>query len=78
MCVTLPTKTWNPRSSLAVASLNRVLSNVLPKNGCLTLNINPDLAPKGVLLERFTTDGVHLTRDAYRVWADKLKPLVLN
>lgn len=53
------------RGSHEVASLNRGLRNVLPENGCLVLDLNPDLAPKGVLLERFTTYGVHLSRDAW-------------
>lgn len=74
--VTLPVKMRDPRRSQAVERLNRRLKNDLPGMGCLVIDLNPDLAPNDVLLDRFTGDGVHLTHDAYKVWADKLRPLL--
>jgi hypothetical protein len=74
--VTLPTKLRDPDKSQSIAALNARLMAVLPAAGCQVVDLNPDLAPDGELLERFTSDGVHLSPKAYRLWADRLKPLL--
>lgn len=37
------------------------------------LDLNPYLAPLGGVEPRFTTDGIHLTPEAYDVWAARLE-----
>jgi lysophospholipase L1-like esterase len=74
--VTLPTKLRDPDKSQSIAALNVFLMAVLPAAGCQVVNLNPDLAPDVVLYERFTSNGVHLSPMACRLWADRLKPLL--
>lgn len=63
-------------ASQAVQRLNEQLRVALSGSDCTLLDLNPALAPQGVLSDRFTTDGVHLTREAYAVWADPLGSLL--
>jgi lysophospholipase L1-like esterase len=43
------------------------------------LNINDKLADKdGKLLEGMTEDGLHLTNKGYQVWADAMKPILIE
>ena len=43
------------------------------------LNINAQLADRnGVLLPGMTKDGLHLTAKGYQLWADALKPILLE
>jgi hypothetical protein len=74
--VTLPTKLRDPSQTETVELLNGRLSDILPEMGCLVVDLNPDLAPNGVLERRFTRDGIHLNQEAYAVWADRLRPLL--
>ena len=37
------------------------------------IDLNEVLSPQGVLLPRFTEDGVHLNEDAYHLWADVIR-----
>jgi len=71
--VTLPTKLRDPVKAQRVTSLNARLQAELLGAGCELVDLNSALAPDGVLLERYTTDGVHLNAGAYRLWAEQLK-----
>jgi lysophospholipase L1-like esterase len=53
-----------------IDALNSALRE-MPADVVIDLSIT--LAPEGVLLEQYTTDGVHLSSEAYRVWAQQLR-----
>lgn len=50
----------------AIASLSK--SRELP-----IIDLNPDLASRGVRKEEMTTDGIHFTEKACRIWAEKIR-----
>ena len=69
----------NARSRNAeVRLLNRLLKENARKRGLVFIDLNRILAPKGELLPRFTTDGVHLTAAAYELWAHKVLDTIKN
>ncbi|MFG0289218.1 MAG: SGNH/GDSL hydrolase family protein [Rhodopirellula sp. JB044] len=41
-----------------------------------TVDLNPVIAPEGVLLPQYSDDGIHFTPDAYNVWIERLKPVM--
>jgi lysophospholipase L1-like esterase len=55
-----------------IAAINEGLAANARTNGYDYLDINADLAPDGVLPERYTIDGVHLNADGYAVWRSTL------
>ena len=71
--VTLPKKLRDPVKAQRVTSFNARLRAELPASGCELVDLNSALDPEGVLLERYTSDGVHLNAGAYRLWAEQLK-----
>lgn len=71
--VTLPTKTKDISKAKAIAKLNSNLKALIQNSKCQVLDLNPVLAPNGMLLEEYTTDGVHLSQRAYKEWAKQLK-----
>jgi len=60
-----------------VDNLNELLSNYAKNNNIRTINLNPILAPQKSLLPIYTTDGTHLTKVAYDIWAKEVRK-VLN
>ena len=77
LCViTLPVKMRKISASQAVQRLNDQLRVTLSGSDCTLLDLNPVLAPQGVLSDRFSADGVHLTHEAYAVWVDHLRPVL--
>lgn len=52
------------------------LNSLLQRQQVDHLDLNTDLAPTGILLPKYTLDGVHLTGDAYVFWRDKMKPFL--
>lgn len=37
------------------------------------IDINPEIAPEGNLLDAYRADNVHFSEEGYRVWAKKIK-----
>lgn len=60
----------------AVAELNRRLAAQAPRGAFLDLN--PGMAPDGLLAKAYTEDGIHLTVAGYRRWQELLAPLVIG
>lgn len=69
---TLPIPPRNRTAAERVTTLNRELRQLLPRHGCEVIDLGKDLAPNGTILNSYTTDGVHLNGEGYRVWADRL------
>jgi lysophospholipase L1-like esterase len=62
-----------------VAAANRGIAKLADGRRIRYLNINAQLADgRGVLLPGMTSDGLHLTAKAYQLWADALKPVLVE
>jgi len=67
--VTLPPLTENAGYNVGLIAISEVIREVARENGVAVVDLNPVLAPNGVLLPQYSSDGVHLTSRAYEVWA---------
>lgn len=59
-----------------VAQLNALLKEYAAKHSIIYIDVNAVLSSNGVLRDEFTTDGVHLTPEAYGVWRELLFPVL--
>jgi lysophospholipase L1-like esterase len=72
----------NPKWKLAseknreVAALNALLKDYAAKESIEFIDLNAVLSQDNTLLARFTTDGVHLTAEAYIRWRTLLEPVL--
>lgn len=60
-----------------INSLNQHLKQYAREHNITIIDLNQDLAPDGLLLEKYSLDGIHLTEAAYKIWATRVKQ-VLN
>ncbi|MBL0315503.1 MAG: hypothetical protein IPP69_06870 [Flavobacteriales bacterium] len=61
-----------------VTSMNQQLRIIAKEEGAVFLDINKSLTyPDGTLQDEYTTDGIHLSDNAYLIWADSISS-VLN
>lgn len=61
------------QGNIYTQSLNNLLELYCTEHNIDYLDLNLSLSPQGSLLEHFTTDGCHLTPDAYIPWAEEIK-----
>jgi lysophospholipase L1-like esterase len=62
-----------------VEAANRGIARLADGHRIRYLNINARLTDgRGVLLPGMTRDGLHLTANAYQLWADALKPVLVE
>ncbi len=57
-----------------IKRLNAKIAEIAKANGATYLDLNAALAPDGQIAAAYTTDGVHLSGDGYRVLRDLLAP----
>ncbi len=72
-------KTSDSRFNGKVQELNRELMKVCDSVGhedCQWLDLNPVIAPGGILTGDLTADGRHLSGKGYGLWAAALKPVL--
>ena len=55
-----------------INDVNKILVEMLKRRKAFVIDLNPIISRHGVLLEQFTTDGVHFSYLAYRVWANEI------
>jgi len=60
-----------------VAKLNYLLRQYCTQQGLPYIDLNATLSANGFLKSEYTTDGVHLTAEAYAVWRDRIEPLIV-
>lgn len=60
-----------------VAKLNYLLKQYCTQEGLPYIDLNATLSTNGFLKSEYTTDGVHLTAEAYAVWRDCIEPLIV-
>ena len=61
-----------------INAANRGIAKLADGRRIRYLNINARLADAGVLQPGMTKDGLHLTAQAYQLWADALKPILVE
>ena len=62
------TQALNPR----IEAVNSIIRGLAEDRRLPTIDLNPRLAPNGVRSPEMTTDGLHLSEKACRVWAEEL------
>ena len=68
----VPLTSWSSRNT-RTGTLNDRLRAAAREMNLRYIDLNPALAPGDRLLPHLTTDGVHLTGAAYRLWADEIR-----
>jgi lysophospholipase L1-like esterase len=61
-----------------VEKLNNLLKNYANKNKIKFINLNMILAPNGVLLKKYSLDGLHLNGIAYIAWSKILQIYIIK
>ena len=61
------------RDNKDIKKLNHLLIKLAMKKGITFIDLNKVLAPKGVLHDEYTTDGVHINEKAYKIWVKNIK-----
>jgi lysophospholipase L1-like esterase len=59
-----------------IRAANIEISRISAKKAAAVVNLNPLIAPDGVLGSKFTTDGLHLNNLGYEIWASELRKLL--
>lgn len=67
-------KSINPK----VQSTNRKLQNLCKQQKIEYINLNKYLSKNEILLDKYTTDGVHLTGSGYEKWGEVITPIIEN
>ncbi len=73
LVVTLIPMLSDSKSSVVAAAFNEKIIELKNQFGFQVIDLNPIIAPKGVLLPEYTIDGVHLSELAYKKWARRIK-----
>ncbi|MEJ8572819.1 SGNH/GDSL hydrolase family protein [Microbaculum marinum] len=71
--VTLIPYTSYPKYSESISNANAAITEVAIEHGAEIVDLNSAISDDRVLLPAYTTDGVHLSRFGYRIWADELR-----
>ena len=74
--VTLMPQTQAGDKAGLVTQFNESLRQLCQNYQIEMVDLNPQIAPQGVLLQEFTTDGVHFSESAYDYWASSLKSVL--
>jgi len=75
--LTLIPYTQHPGHNEKIAAFNARLRGFAAQHDIQVFDLNPELAPDGLLQERFALpDGVHLAPPAYEVWAAEARKLL--
>lgn len=79
-CLVVPTlvffSTYQLEANQKIAELNGHLENDWKKAGIQYLDINSEIAPERQLKMAYSWDGLHLNAEGYRIWSNKIKPVV--
>jgi lysophospholipase L1-like esterase len=76
--VTLPTYGTDPARNALIGALSARIEAEAGRAGAnAVIDLNAELAPDGMLLDRYRTDSVHLSEAAYGVWTDRIREAVV-
>lgn len=59
-----------------IEHLNEAITLLALENDVHTIDLNLNIAPSGLILPEFTTDGIHLSSSAYDIWAMGIKKYI--
>jgi lysophospholipase L1-like esterase len=74
--ITLSPLTTDPKINDAIKLLDTRIRALAEKYHVRLIDLNPELAPDGLLLPIYTVDGVHLSGPAYKIWAAKMREVL--
>lgn len=64
-------------SSDTIQQFNESIKDVAKNIGFVYIDLfNKFSSSSGFILDKFTTDGVHLTEDGYNIWADEIRKFI--
>ena len=66
------------QTNVAVAALNEQLRGYCNRGHCRYIDLNPILAPQGVLAQDYTYDQLHLTPAAYEKWVHAIRSAITS
>ncbi len=64
--------TDNQEFNINILKFNSKLKDYCTTQKIVWLNMNEQLSQDGKLLERYSSDGIHLNKEAYQIWATKI------
>ncbi|MBL8551500.1 MAG: hypothetical protein JNJ73_16055 [Hyphomonadaceae bacterium] len=73
LVVTLIPYTSERALNASIAEANVHVRQLAEQRGARIVDLNPLLAPAGVLAPEFTTDGLHFSDRGYDLWADEIR-----
>jgi GDSL-like Lipase/Acylhydrolase family len=76
--LTLIPHTSRDPSNARIEPLNAYLRGLAEAAHFTVIDMNPILAPHGILLPNFTTDGVHLSSAAYLAWNEEIEGILTS
>ncbi|MEM8899090.1 MAG: GDSL-type esterase/lipase family protein [Bacteroidota bacterium] len=62
--------------NLQIQTLNEQLKVLADERELQFVDLNELLAPQGILINRYTQDGIHLMEDGYKVWLSQILPII--
>jgi hypothetical protein len=74
--VTLIPFTARAEANKMIPSANQTILRLASSRGVPTVDLNPTIAPDGILLPEYTVDGVHFSDGAYKIWRTALEAAI--
>lgn len=68
----------SPAVNKTVVNVNSALQNLSAQKNCVYVDVHSRLLQNGQLHPAYSVDGVHLSGEGYKAWADVLRPLVAD
>jgi lysophospholipase L1-like esterase len=68
--------TDNQEINLNILDFNSKLKDYCSNHKIVWLDMNEQLSENRELLKKYSLDGIHLSKEAYRIWAEKLRLLI--
>lgn len=74
--VNQPEEQDNVSKAQEIDEVNAFLQKMAKSKGIIYIDLNAQLSDNKRLKKEFTTDGIHLTGDAYKIWSDEVKKVL--
>ena len=66
----------NEEKAKMIDDVNAFLKQLAASKNIIYIDLNPQLSENKRLKKEFTTDGVHLTPAAYKIWSEEIKKVI--
>ena len=64
------------KKNIEILTINKILEKESQSKGYKFVNLNRELSPGNILLDKYTIDGVHLNVDGYKVWKNMISGII--